>query len=72
VPTLRPFRALRLTCPRLTSPRCCAAADVISPAQQALLAQHPYNVVRIELPADLATPRTSTIARLGDAGSLAA
>ena len=55
MPTLRPFRALRFDVSADDLSALLAPPyDVISPAQrQALLAQHPHNVVRIELPADL-------------------
>ena len=55
MPTLRPFRALRFDVSSGDLSALLAPPyDVISPAQrQALLAQDPHNVVRIELPADL-------------------
>lgn len=55
MPTLRPFCALRFDASSADLSALLAPPyDVISPAQrQTLLAQHPHNVVRIELPADL-------------------
>ena len=55
MPTLRPFRALRYDVSSGDLSALLAPPyDVISPAQrQELLARHPHNIVRIELPADL-------------------
>ncbi len=55
MPTLRPFRALRYDVPPADQPLVLAPPyDVVSPAQRlALLARHPHNAVRIDLPADL-------------------
>lgn len=55
MPTLRPFRALRFAVAADDLSAVLAPPyDIISPAErQALLAQDPHNVVRIELPADL-------------------
>ncbi len=55
MPTLRPFRALRFDVSGADlSDLLAPPYDIISPAQRrSLLAQHPHNVVRIELPGDL-------------------
>jgi uncharacterized protein (DUF1015 family) len=58
MPTVRPFRALRYDAARFDdlSAVLCPPYDVISAADQAaLLARHPRNAVRLELPPD---PRT--------------
>jgi uncharacterized protein (DUF1015 family) len=53
VPTLRPFRALRYDTATVSDPALVVAPpyDVIGPAEQdRLLARHPANVVRLDLP----------------------
>jgi len=53
VPTLRPFRALRYDRATVGDPALVVAPpyDVIGPAEQdRLLARHPANVVRLDLP----------------------
>lgn len=54
MPTLRPFRALRYNvAPNDLSALLAPPYDIITPAQRLeLLARHPHNAVRIELPAD--------------------
>jgi uncharacterized protein (DUF1015 family) len=55
VPILRPFRALRYDVAAADLSALLAPPyDIIGPAErQELLARHPHNIVRIELPADL-------------------